>query len=149
MFTKPSLTLKRRFNAPAATVYAAWTKPEKLKAWFGPSDQLDATIMEADVRVGGRYRFVLRSPDGDEHDVSGIYQEVVPDRKLVFTWAWRDTPERESLVTVTIAGDGDGCLLTLLHEQFFDAAARDRHNQGWTATLDRLHAVLQPAAVAG
>ena len=76
--------------------------------------------------------------DGEEHDVSGVYREVVPNQKLVFTWAWRTTPERESLVTVTFKPDGDGTLLTLLHEQFFDEAARDRHAYGWTGTLDKL-----------
>ena len=57
---------------------------------------------EADVRVGGRYRIVVRTPDGEEHDVSGVYREVVPNEKLVFTWAWRSTPERESLVTIAL-----------------------------------------------
>ena len=57
---------------------------------------------EADARVGGRYRIVMRTSDGEEHDVSGVYREVVPNEKLVFTWAWRSTPERESLVTVML-----------------------------------------------
>ena len=82
---------------------------------------------ETDVRVGGRYRIIMRTSDGEEHDVSGVYREVVPNEKLVFTWAWRSTPERESLVTVALKSDGDGTLLTLTHEQFFDEPARDRH----------------------
>ena len=63
---------------------------------------------------------------------------MVRNKKLVFTWAWRSTPERESLVTVLIEPDGDGSLLTLTHEQFFDEAARDRHSHGWTGSLDKL-----------
>jgi uncharacterized protein YndB with AHSA1/START domain len=90
--------------------------------------------------VGGRFRKVMRSQDGEEHDVRGVYREVVPDRKLVFTWAWRSTPERESLVTLELAPDADGTLLTLRHEQFFDEAARDNHRRGWTAALDKLEA---------
>lgn len=134
---KPSLTLKRRLNAAPAKVFAAWTDPEKLKRWFAPGAS-QTILAEADPRAGGRYRIVARSPDGEDHDVSGIYREVVPDAKLVFTWAWRSTPERESLVTLTFKPDGDGCMLTLMHEQFFDEAARDRHNTGWTAVLDKL-----------
>jgi uncharacterized protein YndB with AHSA1/START domain len=61
---------------------------------------------------------------------------------LVFTWAWRSTPERESLVTVLIEPDRDGSLLTLIHEQFFDEAARDRHRHGWTGSLDKLERYL-------
>jgi len=93
---------------------------------------------ESDARVGGRFRFVMRGNDGEEHDVNGIYREVVPNEKLVFTWAWRSTPERESLVTVSIKPDGAGSQLTLTHEQFFDEAARDRHAHGWTGCLNKL-----------
>jgi uncharacterized protein YndB with AHSA1/START domain len=72
--------------------------------------------------------------------VSGVYREVVPDQKLVFTWAWRSTPERQSLVTIALKDEGKATLLTLLHEQFFDESARDRHRVGWGGTLDRLEA---------
>ena len=135
--TKPSLTLKRRLNAPPAKVYAAWTEPAKIARWFGPQGA-EVLRAEADVRVGGRYRVVFRVPDGDEHDVSGVYREVVPNQKLVFTWAWISTPERESLVTVALKRDGDGTALTLTHEQFFDEPARDRHRSGWSGVLDNL-----------
>ena len=135
--TKPSLTLKRRLNAPPAKVYAAWTEPAKIARWFGPQGA-EVLRAEADVRVGGRYRVIFRVPDGEEHDVSGVYREVVPNQKLVFTWAWISTPERESLVTVALKRDGDGTLLTLTHEQFFDEPARDRHRSGWSGVLDNL-----------
>ncbi len=134
---KPSLTLKRHLNAPPERVYAAWTDPQKLKTWFGP-EHIETLRAEADARVGGRFRMVMRDADGEEHDVSGVYREVVPNKKLVFTWAWRSTPERESLVTVDIKPEGDGSLLTLIHEQFFDEEARDRHQNGWSGCLDKL-----------
>ena len=134
---KPSLALKRRLNAAPAKVYAAWTDSAKLKQWFGP-DSGAVERAETDLRVGGRYVVVFYTEDGEEHHVSGSYREVVPNKKLVFTWAWRSTPERESLVTVLIKPDGDGSLLTLIHEQFFDEAARDRHAFGWTGSLDKL-----------
>jgi uncharacterized protein YndB with AHSA1/START domain len=138
---KPSLTLKRRLNAAPAKVYAAWTDPQKIAQWFGP-EEIETLSAEVDARVGGRFRFVMRDAHGEEHDVSGRYREVVPDAKLVFTWAWRSTPERESLVTVSIKPDGAGTLLTLTHEQFFDEAARDRHQHGWVGCLDKLERYL-------
>jgi uncharacterized protein YndB with AHSA1/START domain len=134
---KPSLTLKRRLNAAPEKVYAAWTDPQRLTRWFGP-DNGAVTRAETDVRVGGRFRVVFHTEDGEEHDVSGVYREVVPNERLVFTWAWRSTPERESLVTVALRPDGGGTSLTLTHEQFFDEDARDRHEFGWTGTLDKL-----------
>ena len=135
--TKPSLTLKRRFKAPPAKVFAAWTDPEKMKHWMGPEGVVGLSC-EIDPRVGGRYRLVMRAPDGEEHDVSGTYREVVQNEKLVFTWAWKSTPERQSQVTLTFAPDGTGTIFTLLHEQFFDEDARDHHQHGWIGSLDKL-----------
>jgi uncharacterized protein YndB with AHSA1/START domain len=138
---RPSLTLKRRLNAPPEKVYAAWTDPEKIVKWFGPhAGPVDQASV--DVRVGGRYAVKFHTEDGEEHNVSGTYREVVPNEKLVFTWAWRTMPERESLVTVLIKPDGTGSLFTIVHEQFFDEAARDRHAQGWAGCLDKLERYL-------
>jgi uncharacterized protein YndB with AHSA1/START domain len=80
----------------------------------------------------------MRGADGQQHDVSGVYRELVPSEKLVFTWAWKSTPERESLVTIELKPDGDGTILTLTHEQFFDEDARDRHQHGWIGSLEKL-----------
>jgi uncharacterized protein YndB with AHSA1/START domain len=66
----------------------------------------------------------------------------VPNEKLVFTWAWRTMPERESQVTILIKPIGEGSLLILQHEQFFDEAARDRHEHGWSGCLNKLETYL-------
>lgn len=134
---KPSLTLKRRLNAPAEKVYAAWTDPQKIVRWFGP-DSGPVTKAEIDLRVGGGFNIGFHTEDGEYHQVGGIYREVIPNEKLVFTWAWHTMKERESLVTITIKRDGEGSLLTLHHEKFFDEAARDGHERGWTGTLNKL-----------
>jgi uncharacterized protein YndB with AHSA1/START domain len=143
VITRPSLTLKRRLNAPPAKVYAAWTDPEKLARWFGPARVKPGTERTSiDPRVGGRYRVSFDMEDGQHHEVGGVYREMVPNERLVFSWAWQSTPERESLVTVLLKPDGDGTLLTLRHEQFFDRTARDGHERGWTDALDKLENVL-------
>jgi uncharacterized protein YndB with AHSA1/START domain len=134
--TKPSLTIKRRFNASPAKVYAAWTDPKMIARWFGPAG-VESVDAKTDLRVGGRYHITMHVP-GDQHDVMGVYRDVVPNERLVFTWAWKSTPERESLVTVTFKPDGAGTLMTLLHEHFFDADARDRHQHGWAGAIDKL-----------
>ena len=138
---KPSLTLKRRLNAAPEKVYAAWTQPAQLAKWFGP-DAGPVLSAETDVRAGGRFHIVFRSEDGEKHDVSGTYQEVVPNEKLKFTWQWITLPERQSLVTILIKADGDGAILTLIHEQFFDEAARDGHEWGWNGALDKLERLI-------
>jgi uncharacterized protein YndB with AHSA1/START domain len=137
---KPSLTLKRRFKAPPAKVFAAFTDPEKVKHWMGPGE-MKAVLAKGDMRVGGHYRWVMQAPTGQSHDVGGVYREIVPNEKLVFTWAWKaeppDTPH-ESLVTVLFKADGDGTLLTLIHESLFDDDSRNGHEQGWIGALDKL-----------
>lgn len=139
---KPSLTISRRFGAAPARVYAAWTEPAQIARWFGPG-KIDIVEAVFEARVGGRFFVHGRSPEtGEDHRVSGIVKEAVPNKKVVYTWAWHSTPERESLVTVEFKPDGDGTLLVLTHEQFFDEPARDRHNNGWTAALDKLEAYL-------
>src|SRR5690606_1104082 len=92
MSAKPSLTLTRRIKAPATKVFEAWTDPEKIVRWFGP-DSGKVASAETDVRIGGRYRIVFHTEDGEQHDVSGEYSDVVPAQRLAFTWQWRTLPE--------------------------------------------------------
>ena len=75
---KPSLTIKRRFNAPPEQVFAAWTDPKKVMRWMGPGE-IKALHAESDLRTGGRYRWVMRAPDREDHDVSGVYREIIPN----------------------------------------------------------------------
>jgi uncharacterized protein YndB with AHSA1/START domain len=135
---RPSLTFKRRLNAPPEKVYAAWTDPEKIVRWFGRADLKPETMRAViDARVGGRYR-VTFDTESEYYEVGGVYRDLVPNERLVFSWAWHSTPERESLVTVTLKPDGDGTLLTVHHAQLFDEAAREGHERGWLGALDKL-----------
>ncbi len=138
--TKPSLTIKRRINAAPAKVYAAWTDPEEIVGWFGaPAKMKEGSLQaETDLRVGGRYRISFSAIDGEYFQVGGVYREIVPNELLVFSWAWHSTPERESQLAISLKPDGDGTLLTLHHEQFFDEAARDSHEKGWIELLVKL-----------
>jgi len=138
--TRPSLTLKRRLKASPERVYAAWTKAEQMMVWFGP-ENVETKEVDADVRVGGSFRVKMLENTGDWHEVSGTYKEIVPNQKLVFSWAWVTTPERESQVTVTLKPDGEHTILTLHHEQLFDEQARAGHEHGWTGSLEKLEAM--------
>lgn len=143
----PSLTLRRELRAPQSRVWRAWTDPQALRRWFFPTDDIDFETVEVDLRVGGKWRIVGRLPSGERHRVGGVYREVSPESRLMFSWAWESTPERQSLVTVELKPAGASTRLTLTHAQFLDAAARDRHEEGWTGSLDRLvrHFVTLPA----
>ena len=133
----PVLEITRIFEATPAEIFNAWLDREEWASWIGPEGvHCDVPLLEP--RVGGGYRLSFTKEDGEYCEVGGIYREVVPNQRLVFSWAWHSTPERESLVTVTLKPDGGGTLLTLHHEQLFDQAARDSHEQGWTGMLDNL-----------
>ncbi|MBA3318067.1 MAG: SRPBCC domain-containing protein [Gemmatimonadales bacterium] len=133
----PSLSVTRRIQAPPAKVFAALTDPAKILRWWGP-DAGPTVSAEADVRPGGRFSVTFRTEDGSEHTSYGVYREVVPDEKLVFTWQWRDEPEGESLVTVVLKAVSGGTELTLTHEGFRDEEMRDSHREGWMGALDKL-----------
>jgi len=140
---RPSLTLTRRFRARPEKVWAAWTDPEKLIGWFCTTKAKPGSLRaELDVRAGGRYRISFDMESGEYSEVGGVYREVVPNQKLVFSWAWHSTPERESLVTVSIRPDGAGSLMVFTHEQFFDETARDNHAKGWNELFEQLEACL-------
>ena len=140
---KPSLNLSRSYPVAPEKVWRAWTDPEAVKKWWGPGPDQSVSAAELDVRVGGRFRIVFGGPDGTDHECAGVYLEVVPNRRLVFTWSWpRTTPERVSLVTIEFKRLPGGTELDFRHEQFFDEQARDGHKRGWTGLLDKLDGYL-------
>jgi uncharacterized protein YndB with AHSA1/START domain len=141
---KPSLTLTRRYAAAPEKVWRAWTDPEAIKRWWGPGGNDPVSLAELDVRVGGRFRIIFGGPQGADHEVTGVYKEVVPNRKLAFTWTWpRTTPERVSLVTLHFRPEGGGTELDFLHSQLFDETVRDNHRRGWSESLAKLAQFLQ------
>jgi uncharacterized protein YndB with AHSA1/START domain len=105
--TTPSereITLTRIFDAPRSLVFDAMTKPELLKRWFGPRGY-SLTVCDVDLKVGGRWRFVLRGPDGADMGMSGVYREIASPERLVSTEAFDDYPG-EALATIVLVEDG-------------------------------------------
>jgi uncharacterized protein YndB with AHSA1/START domain len=140
---KPFLALSRSYPVAPEKVWRAWTDPEAIKRWWGPGGNDPVSIAQLDVRVGGRFRIVFGGPQGNDHEVQGMYKEVVPNRKLVFTWTWPNTtPERESLVTIVFKQAGAGTELEFLHAQLFDESVRDGHKRGWTESFAKLERFL-------
>ncbi|TWO69896.1 SRPBCC domain-containing protein [Caenimonas sedimenti] len=134
------LRLTRVYPVPAEKVWRAWTDPQALSRWFGPADTESVTQAQLDVREGGTYSIRFRTADGEEHGVSGVYQAVEPQRKLVFSWAWQSTPERVSRVTVLLRTVQGGTELDFRHDRFFNDEARVNHARGWTGTFAKLDA---------
>lgn len=133
----PSVTIVRTIKASPARVWAAITRPEQMLQWWGP-DAGPTLKAEADVRPGGRFSVLFRLLNGEEHNPTGVYRDVLPEQKLVFTWEWPGMPERESLVTFLLRPLGIGTELTLIHERLPDEEARQSHEKGWSGLLDKL-----------
>ncbi|MDM0046028.1 SRPBCC domain-containing protein [Variovorax dokdonensis] len=136
---RPVLRLQREFEGvDPAQVWRAWTDTQALSAWFCPAHPKDIYRVECDVHVGGRFCIGFRMPDGQAHEASGKYLEVAPPHLLMFTWAWRDAPERESLVTIRLSDSASGTRMDFEHAQFLDEAERDSHEGGWRPAFDNL-----------
>jgi uncharacterized protein YndB with AHSA1/START domain len=145
------LLITRIIDAPRALVFKVWSTPEHMVRWWGPKD-FTAPSIKMDFRPGGAYRACIRSPEGKDEWMSGVYREIVEPERIVFTFRWEEPsenmPGRENLVTVTFT-DHNGKTRLNLRQAFFETVEqRDSHHGGWTECLDRL-AALMDAAVRG
>ena len=133
------LRVDRFFAASPERVFAAFTEARHLAQWWGPKGMTCAHI-EIEARPGGRHRSCMRAADGQEHWVSGVFREVVPPRRLVFTWAWETDGVRgpDSIVTLTFTAQENGTLVTLRHTDLATSESRDRHEHGWNKTFESL-----------
>ncbi|MEN8166150.1 MAG: SRPBCC domain-containing protein [Pseudomonadota bacterium] len=136
------LEMKRVFNAPCEQVFRAWTDAEALRNWFAPTDDFSTTVLELDVRVGGRYTIEMLEPNGETHTVSGEYVLIEPPHRLAFTWHWISKQGSQMLVTIELSETDGKTTLSLLHEQIPDVATRDAHEEGWMGCLNRLDTLM-------
>jgi uncharacterized protein YndB with AHSA1/START domain len=126
------LRIERRFDAPPAFVYALWTTPALLRPWWGPEGFRLATC-EIDFRPGGRWRFNMVHPDR-EHWTSGVYHEMVPAERLVFSYNF-DEYDVHSVVSIRLEAEGEATRMRFCQTGFPDAAERDGHGGGWGSTF--------------
>jgi len=140
-FPPVSASYEELVDASPEEIFDAWTTPEELKSWFGPGGfQTTEAVLEA--RPGGRYRLVMRTPDGSQLTITGAYREVVRPARLVYTWIWAHAPDQEMVVTVELrAIDAVRTLVRVTHAQITDGELA-RYEGGWREGLARLCAVL-------
>jgi uncharacterized protein YndB with AHSA1/START domain len=145
--TTPSdreIVMTRVFDAPRKLVYEAFTKPELLKRWVGPHGW-SLPVCEVDLRVGGKYRYVGRGPDGSDLGWGGVFREIVPLERVVHTEAFDGYPG-ESLVTAVWTEEGGKTTFTstLLFEskEVRDAVIASGMEHGAAESYDRLAELL-------
>lgn len=140
----PALVLRRTYAVPRQRVFDAWTNPELAATFLGPQD-IAVPKIEMDVRPGGSYRIAMLRPDGETWYVGGTYRDVRPPERLSMTWRWEeDRPEDEydTLLTLEFNELDGGTELVLTHAQLASEESRAGHEQGWSAIMDQLGAVI-------
>lgn len=144
------LVLERTVDIPRQLVWAAWTQAEHLKHWFTPAPWTTVDC-EIDLRPGGIFRAVMRSPEGQEHVHVGCYLEVIENERLVWTDALGPgfRPSMQPFVTavITLESLGSGTQYTAI-ARHGDEATRVKHEemgftQGWNTALDQLVAYMK------
>jgi uncharacterized protein YndB with AHSA1/START domain len=149
---KQDLLVVRILNAPRELVWKAWTDPEHFKSWWGPKDYT-CPFCEMDFRVGGKYLNCMRSPSGRDYWSTGVYREIIPMERLVFTDCFADAKGNvvhashyglsrdfplEMLVTVTLEDQDGKTKMTLQHIGLPTGSEGEGAKQGWSESFDKL-----------
>lgn len=117
--------ITRVFDAPRSLVFAAMTQPEHVRQWYGLRDHT-MKVCEIDLRVGGKWRYVMQMPDGNEFAFSGEYLEIVPPERLVAT-EWFEAIPGADYVVMTTFGEQDGKTILTSHLRYKLPEHRDGH----------------------
>jgi uncharacterized protein YndB with AHSA1/START domain len=140
------VVVTRTFNGPARIVFEAWTKPELIKRWWVPkSMDMSMVSCEADVRVGGKYRFVFVHGASEPMAFYGRYLEVVANSRLV--WTNEEDGDNGAVTTVTFEEKG-GKTLLVLHELYPSKEAFDRAGGGMAGGMDETFGQLDELLIA-
>lgn len=152
------MTINRIFDTTPERLWAAWTDPELFKRWWGGKD-FTCPACKIDLRVGGKYIACMRSPDGQDIWSGGVFREIIPTSRLVFTDMFTD-PEGNLipasqygmgadwpdvlLITLNFSEPEPGkTLLTLRHEGMPEGQDQDLTSEGWRQSFDKLAKLMQ------
>jgi uncharacterized protein YndB with AHSA1/START domain len=143
-FGEGTVDIVRVFDAPRALVWQAWTDPKMMAEWFGPR-HFTSSVPELDARVGGTLRIVMHGPDGSDYPMKGVFLEVVPPEKLVFTNIALDHDGNhllEGKTSVTLTEQGGKTTLTLHTHAVGRVPMAPQMlagmEAGWTQSIDKL-----------
>ena len=146
---KQEIVGSRLFDAPRELVFKTMTDPTLIPRWWGPRRHA-TRVDEMEVRAGGRWRYVLRDPDGDETAFHGVYHDLTAPERLIYTFEWEGQPGHVLLETVTLEDVGGQTKMTdLLVFQSVadrDGMVENGMESGARETMDRLEELLTGGA---
>ena len=135
-----TLILKRMLNAPQELAFKAWTSAEHIQQWMRPEPGMVVPLASMDLRVGGKFRIQMKTPDGEFFTAVGEFKEVKAPERLVYTWDWEkdgsgaefgELEGKQSLITVEFLKRGERTEMVLMHTRFTSVESRDSHARGW------------------
>jgi uncharacterized protein YndB with AHSA1/START domain len=155
--SKDRIVITRIFDAPREMVWKAWTDPNHLVAWWGPR-YFTSPAAKIDFRVGGKYLFCMRSPEGQDYYSAGTYNEIVPPQRIVYTDSFADAEGNIlspaefgmgdiptiQIMTLTLEDIGGKTRLTLSQADIPDGEAKKNMITGWNESFDKLAESLIP-----
>ncbi len=149
-----TLILKRMLNAPPERAFQAWTTPEHIRQWMCPEPGMTVPLATMDLRVGGKYRIQMKVPDGEFFTAVGVFKEVKPPERLVYTWDYEkdgsgaefgEVEGKPSLITVEFLKRGKGTEFVLTHTRFATVESRNNHSEGWGKIVESLAKFVEKA----
>jgi len=138
--SKRMLTLKRTFSVPRKLVWEAWTKPEHIVQWWGPKG-MQIKVIEHEFKVGGKWKFTMPMPDGNEFVSDGVYSEIVEPEKIVTSANFKPMTEGVILqVLFEENGDKTDFTFSVIHptEEYCKQQEKMGFYNGWGSAFDRL-----------
>lgn len=143
-----TVTLTRIYDAPRELVWRAWTDPKHVAQWFGPK-HFTSSVPQLDLRIGGALRIVMHGPDGNDYPMKGVFKEIVPPERLVFSNIAVDKDGNRLLEgeTTVILEDAGGKTRLTLHS-YAKGLMRIAPQMlagmeaGWSQSLDKLQVLV-------
>ncbi len=137
------LVIKKRFPCSPERLWQAFTDPKDIAMWYGP-EGFTTEIKKMEIREGGEYQLVMRSPKGDLHPLRGKFLKLESPKKLVAIWQWETEDAvmgTETILTIEIAGEKNSSELTLTHD-LKNLESKKLHDVGWNSSLEKLEKII-------
>jgi uncharacterized protein YndB with AHSA1/START domain len=136
------MRIEREYAASAEEVFDAWTSPEVMRRWLHPGADWNTPVAEADLRVGGEIRVVMRRPDGTGGESRGRYVSIERPHRLVMTWTFDDEPTNEQLIELSFSESEGTTTVLMVNSGISTDGRRQRQEEGWRGCLERLAELL-------
>lgn len=142
--TDDALNYEHVFSASVETVYQHFTDISLASQWMSPGD-VRVRNLEMEAKKGGSFRIEMENPDGEVFISCGTYSEVIPNKRLAYSWQWQHDDNPVTYVEIDFIEVEEGCMMRFRHYGFMSLSAVEAHNEGWSGCMKKLEALLYGA----